>query len=176
MKKLFWVDLEMTGLSPQEHVIIEFASIITDMDWNILDEMQEVIFQPQAELDKMDEWCRNTHGASGLTERIPSGILLEKLESRVLEKLDTFFGEDSPVLAGNSIHQDRRFIDRHMPRLSRRLHYRMLDVSSFKIIFADKYGCSYQKKGAHRALDDIVESIEELKYYLNYISMPDPES
>jgi len=175
MQKLFWVDLEMTGLDPEVNVIIEFASIVTDWDFNEISCMEAVVYQPQSEIDKMDEWNQRTHGESGLIAKIPSGIPLPKLESQVLEELKSNFGEERPVLAGNSIHQDRKFIDRYMPRLSNALHYRMLDVSALKIVFQNRYAKSFKKETRHRALDDIRESISELKYYLSFIEAPGEE-
>ena len=175
MRKIFWVDLEMTGLDPTRHVIIEFASIITDWELNILESMEQVVYQPPEELAKMDSWCVQTHGESGLITKIPHGIPIEQLEQTLIKRLPEIFGDERPMLAGNSIHQDRKFIDRHMPHLSKMLHYRMLDVSAWKIVFSNKFGKVYSKKGGHRALGDIQDSIEELKYYLGYIQMEDPK-
>ncbi|PIE91119.1 MAG: oligoribonuclease [Acidobacteria bacterium] len=170
MERIFWVDLEMTGLDPDENVIIEFASIITDLDFKILDRYETVVFQPQEELDKMDEWNTKTHGDSGLTAKVKFGKSLKEVEETVLKKLERYFPDEAPVLAGNSIHQDRKFIDKYMPDLSKKLHYRMLDVSSFKIIFKHKFNQGFAKKETHRALDDIEESILELRHYLDFVS------
>jgi len=169
MDKIFWVDLEMTGLNHEEHVIIEFASIITDMHFRALDTYETVIYQPQSELDKMGEWCVKTHGDSGLTMKVRHGKPLDEVERVILEKLEQHFPEEAPILAGNSIYQDRRFIDRYMPLLSKKLHYRMLDVSSFKIMFMHKFNRGFAKKETHRALDDINESILELRFYLDFV-------
>jgi oligoribonuclease len=172
-KKLLWLDLEMSGLDPNIHHIVEIAAIITDMDFRPIDQYHEVIFQTQEVLDQMDPWCIKTHGASGLTKLIPAGKKLDLAEQELLDVINQHFrGDDRPILAGNSVGNDRVFIDRYMPELSKRLHYRIVDVSSFKEIFRSKYGVEYQKKNAHRAVDDIHESIEELKHYLSMVTPP----
>lgn len=174
MQKIFWADLEMTGLDVVENKIIECAGIVTDLAMNTLDSFETVVFQPPEELAKMDEWNVRTHGESGLLARIPQGKPLDVVEEEVLVFLKQHFSEDDrPVLAGNSIHQDRKFIDRYMPRLSEFLHYRMIDVSAFKQIFNHLYGIKMAKSERHRALEDITESIAELQYYLRYIKVPE---
>ncbi|MDJ0839766.1 MAG: oligoribonuclease [Acidobacteriota bacterium] len=172
MKKIFWADLEMTGLDVQESVIIEFAVLITDLQFNTLAEYHAVVYQPQEELDKMDEWNRTTHGGSGLLARIPDGKPLDQVETELLAFIDQYFDEgEAPVLSGNSIQQDRKFIDKYMPKLADRLHYRMIDVSSFKQIFRHCFNIDLEKNAPHRAVDDIHESIRELKYYLGYVKI-----
>ena len=172
MEKIFWADLEMTGLDPKDSVIIEFAGIVTDLRLKQLDHYEAVVFQPQEELDKMDEWNQNTHGGSGLLARIPKGKQLEQVEDEVLVLLNRHFEPGTSILAGNSIYQDRRFIDEYMPRLSAFLHYRMLDVSSFKQVFKFMYGVTFEKGNSHRAMDDITESIGELAHYLEHVKAP----
>lgn len=172
MQNIFWVDMEMTGLDPKENVIIEFAHIITDLKLNPLDQYHAVIYQPQSELDKMDEWNMRTHGESGLTAKIPQGKPLAEVESEVIDRLKHFFPEEKPILAGNSIHQDRKFIDTYTKRLASLLHYRMIDVSSFKQIYKHCFQLTYQKETPHRALDDIQASIDELKFYMSYVNLP----
>lgn len=175
-KRLFWIDLEMTGLDEKVHVILEVAAVVTDLDFNPLEEFHRIVHQPQEELDKMDDWCRKTHGKSGLTEQVKTGTSVAEVEHEILDLIGRHFKpaskpEDRIVLCGNSIGNDRRFIDKYLPRVAKRLHYRMIDVSSFKEIFREKYGIKVKKKDAHRALDDIQESIGELKTYLSYVTV-----
>lgn len=172
MEKIFWADLEMTGLNPCRAVILEFAGIITNLDLEILDQIEAVVHQPPEELAKMNEWNLRTHTESGLLDRVPRGKPLDEVETRVIEFLSPHFPDSKPILAGNSIHQDRKFIDRHMQRLAELLHYRMLDVSSFKEIFNHRYHISFKKNNAHKAMEDIIASIDELKFYLGFIKVP----
>ncbi len=175
MEKIFWIDLEMTGLDVVENVIIEFAGIVTDVQLEELGQFHTIVFQPQEELDKMDEWNQKTHGGSGLLGNIPNGKPLDVVETELLDFLADHFTSGEVVIAGNSIHQDRKFIDRYMPRLAAFLHYRMLDVSSFKLVFKDMYKVHFAKGNSHRALDDINESISELKHYMGYIKVSPEE-
>ena len=172
MEKIFWVDMEMTGLNPLEAVILEFAGIVTDLDLTVLDSFHEVVYQDRRELVKMNEWNRTTHAESGLLDAVPNGKPIEEVDERILAFLQPHFPDEEPILAGNSIHQDRKFIDRYMPRLSAFLHYRMIDVSSFKMVFKHMYGLTYKKDTPHRAFDDILASIEELSYYRQFIKVP----
>ena len=177
MKRMFWLDLEMTGLDVENCVIIEVAVIVTDLELNPLEEYTRVVQQPQAVLDTMDEWCVKTHGESGLTAEVPTGTPLDQVEAALLALLDRHFGaEERVVLCGNSIHQDRRFVERYMPRLAARLHYRMVDVSSFKEVFRSRYGVQWEKANNHRALQDTRESIRELAEYLRHVQPPPPAS
>jgi oligoribonuclease len=165
-KKLLWVDLEMTGLDPKADRILEVAALVTDFDFMVLDTFDSAIHQDVSVLDSMNEWSREVHNASGLIKR----VMQAPSEQAVAADFAKFIGknfEEPAVLAGNSIHQDRRFIREWWPEVDRLLHYRMLDVSSFKIIMQGKYGLDFTKpKESHRALDDIQESIDELKFYL----------
>jgi oligoribonuclease len=170
MKKLLWIDLEMTGLNVDSERIIELAAMITDLDFKELANYHAVIKQEPSFLDSMDDWNKKTHSESGLIDLIPSGKAQKTVENEVLHMISEYFGKEDVVIAGNSISQDRLFIDRYMPELGNRLHYRMLDVSSFKLIFKHKFSKEFQKKNNHRAIDDIKESIEELKFYLQFIS------
>lgn len=165
--------MEMTGLDPQREVIIEVAAIITDLNFKEYEEYEAVVKQPQKYLDAMDEWNTKHHGESGLTAKVPQGKDPQVVESELLALIDRHFPNkaDRPVLAGNSIHQDRRFIDQQMPRLSTRLHYRMLDVSSWKIVIKGKWGLEFPKAKSHRAVDDIRESVAELKFYCEKIKI-----
>lgn len=165
--KLLWVDLEMTGLDTHNDVILEVAAEVTDFDFNLLGSYAAVISQPEEKLEAMNEWCVTQHTASGLLDRIRNG---GRLESEVVEELAAFidqhFNGEPAILAGNSIHNDRQFIKVWWPQIDERLHYRMLDVSSFKILMQSKYAKNFEKDGAHRAYDDIRASIAELQYYL----------
>lgn len=172
MKKILWVDLEMTGLDPEESVIIEFAGIVTNLQLDPLGKYHKVIYQPPHLLKGMNDWVQKTHSASGLLDMIPDGLPVDKVEAEILSFLKPQFGEERPILAGNSIHQDRKFIDKYMTLLGNYLHYRMIDVSSFKQVFRHMYGVSLEKNTPHRAYDDILASISELKHYLQYIHVP----
>lgn len=168
--KLFWIDLEMTGLDIQKEVIIECAALVTDIDFQVIDSYETVVKQPQAYLDRMDEWNKTHHRDSGLTAKVPYGEDPSKVEQRLIQMIEQHFPKDErPILSGNSVAQDRLFIDKYWPKFSAKLHYRMLDVSSWKILFNAKFNMKYEKKNAHRALDDIHESIDELRYYLKYV-------
>ncbi len=170
MKKLFWIDLEMTGLDEKTDVIIEVAVIVTDLDFNALETYNEAVFQNQTALDGMDDWCKKTHGESGLTERVKTGKPLAKTEEDLLAIVARHFASDERVvLCGNSVGNDKRFIDKYMPTLAKKLHYRILDVSSFKVIFKSKYNIKFEKKKSHKALEDIQESINEIKAYLSHV-------
>lgn len=169
---LVWLDMEMTGLDPSKERIIEIATIITDGNLVELGVGPElVIHQDDAVLAAMDEWNRTHHKASGLTERVKSSTVTDgDAEAQTLAFIAQHVGaKDRPVLAGNSIHQDRRFIRKYMPKLDVRLHYRMVDVSTIKEVarrwFPAIIAKQPAKKDTHRALDDIRESIDELRYY-----------
>lgn len=162
----------MTGLDETKDVILELAAVVTDFDFNPLDQLHHVVLQHQSALDAMDDWCKKTHGGSGLSAKVKEGAPLAQVETELLTLIDKHFtSKDQVLLAGNSIGNDRRFIDKYMPRVAKRLHYRMIDVSSFKEIFRGKYGIKVKKKDTHRALDDIQESINELKTYLTYVTV-----
>ena len=173
MSSFFWIDLEMSGLDEKVHHILEVAVMITDTNFKTLEEYDQVVYQPQEVLDQMDAWCQKHHGASGLTKAVKKGRPLDQIEQEVLKLVEKHFSpEDRIVICGNSVGNDRRFIDKYMPQLAQRLHYRMIDVSSFKEIFHQKYNFKFEKKGAHRALEDIHESINELKTYLSFVTPP----
>jgi oligoribonuclease len=172
----FWIDLEMTGLDDLKDSILEVAAVVTDLEFKTIEEFDRVVYQPPEVLEKMDDWCKKTHGASGLTEKVKTGAPLAEVETELLALLDRHFPkkEDKAVLCGNSVGNDRRFIDRYLPAFAKRLHYRLIDVSSFKEVFRQKYGIKFDKKNKHRALDDIHESIAELKAYLSYVKKEKP--
>ena len=169
-QNLIWIDLEMTGLSPENDVIIEIATIVTDAQLNILEEGPVVaVHQSLKRLMGMDEWNTRTHTESGLVKRVRESDYDEcRAEQETLDFIAKYVGPNQSPLCGNSICQDRRFLARYMPKLESYLHYRNLDVSSIKelmVRWRPDLLSGFTKFGTHRALDDIRESIEELKYY-----------
>ncbi len=169
-QNLIWIDLEMTGLDPETHKIIEIATIVTDSELNILAEGPVLaIHQPESELQKMDEWCTNTHTGSGLVERIRQSTITEdQAVAQTIEFLEKWVPRGKSPICGNSIGQDRRFLYKHMPLLEEYFHYRYVDVSTLKELtrrWKPEVLDGFSKTGTHLALDDIRESIAELKYY-----------
>lgn len=179
--RLVWIDLEMTGLDPDNNVIVEVAALVTDAHLNVIGEgVDLVVHASDAELDKMDDFVTNMHASSGLTEQIRSSTTtIEEAEDAVLALIDAHCDPEHPApLAGNSIATDRAFIRAHMPRLDAALHYRMVDVSSVKELARRWYPRAYfhqpEKGMSHRALADIIESIRELDYYRRTVFTPAP--
>jgi len=169
-ENLIWIDLEMTGLDPQTERIIEIATIVTDRDLNLLAEGPVLaVKQPDVLLDDMDDWCQRTHGNSGLTQRVrESRIDDAEAQHQTIEFLRDYVPAGTSPMCGNTICQDRRFLYRYMPKLEAYFHYRHLDVSTLKELvkrWRRDLLSGYSKAGTHQALDDIRESIEELKYY-----------
>ncbi|WP_343576799.1 oligoribonuclease [Pseudomonas sp.] len=169
-QNLIWIDLEMTGLDPDKDVIIEMATIVTDSNLNILEEGPVIaVHQSEALLAGMDEWNTRQHGQSGLTQRVrESTISAAEAEAATLAFLEKWVPKRSSPICGNSICQDRRFLYRHMPKLEGYFHYRNLDVSTLKELaarWAPQVRDGFKKGNTHLALDDIRESIAELRYY-----------
>ncbi len=166
---LVWIDLEMTGLEVERHTILEIAVLVTDNDLEIIAEGPDIaVNQPSEVLEAMDEWSRRQHSASGLLQRvIDSGYDMGSAERASLDFLKLFCSRGESTLCGNSVWQDRRFLARFMPELESFLHYRVIDVSTIKELVRRWYPAlpSFEKKKNHLALNDIKESIEELRYY-----------
>ncbi|NMA42727.1 MAG: oligoribonuclease [Oligosphaeraceae bacterium] len=167
---LIWIDLEMTGLLPEKDRIIEIASIITDEQLNVIAEGPVLAIRQSEELlAGMDEWNQTQHSGSGLLQRVRQSQIDEaQAEALTLEFIQAYVPANCSPICGNSICQDRRFLCNYMPKLEAYFHYRNLDVSSLKILvqrWAPQLLDNFSKKGSHLALDDIRESIAELKYY-----------
>lgn len=170
--RLVWIDLEMTGLDPKRHVIVEVAAVVTDAELTILDEgLDLVVHATEDELDQMDNFVATMHAKSGLDKEIrESTVTIEEAEEAVLRLVEKHCAPNHPApLAGNSIATDRMFIRTYMPRLDKALHYRMIDVSTIKELARRWHPRAYfnqpDKGMAHRALQDIIESIRELDFY-----------
>jgi oligoribonuclease len=170
---LVWMDLEMSGLDPDGCAILEIATIVTDADLAIVAEGPDiVVHQSDAVLDAMDEWCTKHHGDSGLTAQVrASTVSLAEAERLTLEFVASHAAPRQSPLCGNTIWQDRRFLVRHMPQLEAHLHYRLVDVSTIKELVRRWYPDlkAPVKAESHRALDDIRESIAELRFYREHV-------
>lgn len=169
--KLLWVDLEMTGLDPERDKILEVAAIATDWQFNEIDRMTAVVKVPKKLIEERmvgEFWEANPESYNSLVTQNEKGEDAEVVEDKILDFIEKIFGKEV-YLAGNSIHQDKRFIVKEWPRLDARLHYRMFDVSAWKIYFENALKIKFTKRENHRALDDIEGSIEEIKYYLGYV-------
>ncbi len=182
--RLVWIDCEMTGLDIERDALIEIACLVTDAELNLLDEGIDLIIKPPAEaLETMVDVVREMHTTSGLLNELPGGISLAEAQELVLGYVRGHVSEPRRVpLCGNSIATDRWFIARDMPELDAYLHYRMVDVSSIKELarrwFPRAYFASPDKHGGHRALADIMESVQELRYYREtvFVAQPGPDS
>ena len=169
MKRLLWIDMEMTGLDPLENRILEIAILITDEKLHIIDRFQAVVRTPQSVLDNMDDWNTKTHSANGLIKEAVRGRFIQEIEVDLMTLANKHFPDKKIFLCGSSLSLDRQFIDKYLPNFAKHLHYRIVDVSSWKAIFQDYLDYKYQKKDGHRAMDDIEESLRELKFYLSFI-------
>ncbi|KAI5637701.1 exonuclease domain-containing protein [Phthorimaea operculella] len=174
-KRIVWVDLEMTGLDIEKDHILEIACLVTDADLNVVAKGPNIIIhQPDDVLRDMNEWCVKQHGESGLTEASrKSKISLQDAEKELLKFVSSHVPEKKCPLGGNSVYMDRLFLRKYMPTLNEYLHYRIIDVSTIKELVKRWYPKEFskipQKKFAHRTLDDILDSIEEMKYYKEHV-------
>lgn len=179
-ERLVWIDCEMTGLSLETDALVEVAALVTDFDLNVIGEGIDVLIKPpQAALDQMIDFVRNMHVSSGLLEELEGGTTMEDAERQVLAYIKEHCPDGSrPPLGGNTVATDRAFLARDMPTLEGFLHYRNVDVSSIKELARRWYPRTYfaapAKRGNHRALADIQESIEELRYYREAVFVPQP--
>lgn len=178
-RRLVWLDMEMTGLQPDSDTILELAMVITDADLNVVAESEAwAVHQSEAVLAGMDEWNTKTHGGSGLTQRVRDSKLdMRAVELAAIEFVQTWLPKGVSPMCGNSIGQDRRFMARYMPTLETWFHYRNLDVSTLKELcrrWRPDLAEQIQKKGAHTALADIHESIDELRFYRTHFIRAEP--
>ena len=175
--RLVWVDMEMSGLLPETDRILEIAMIVTDGDLNIVAEGPVlVVHQEDAVLDRMDAWNKGTHGKSGLIDKVKASTLSEaEVEAECLAFLKQHVKSSISPMCGNTIHQDRRFMNRYMPKLEAYFHYRNIDVSTIKELckrWQPEVAKGFSKQQAHTALADIIESVEELRYYREKLFIP----
>lgn len=169
--KLLWIDLEMTGLEPEKDRILEIAAIATDWDFNEVARMSAVVKVSNSIIKKRmvgEFWDKNFESYTQLVMQNENGKKSSEVEKEVLQFIDKYFG-DEVILAGNSIHQDRRFIRSEWKELDKRLHYRMFDVSAWKVYFENALDIHFVKRDMHRAMDDIEGSIEEISFYLEKV-------
>ena len=166
---LAWIDLEMTGLDPEKHHIIEIACLVTDPNLNIVAEGPEIaIFQDEDILSLMNEWNVKQHTSSGLVEKIKSSdILIKEAEEQCLKFFQSHIKQHKSPLCGSSVSHDRRFLIKYMPKLANHFHYRHIDVRSFKEVIKrwSPEADQFKKASSHRAMDDIKDSVNELKFY-----------
>ncbi len=170
--KLLWVDLEMTGLDPKEDVLLEVAAEITDFNLKTLESYESTIKQDRQKvvtrMQKNIWWKEFPANRDQFIKNLEKGKALKEVEQELIALVEKHFDGDLAILAGNSIHNDRLFIKQWMPALDLKLHYRMLDVSSWKIFMMGRYNVVFEKPDVHRAFDDIQGSIAELQYYLDW--------
>ncbi len=178
MSAIVWMDMEMSGLDPDTDRILEVAVLVTDGELQVVAEGPSlIIHQPDYVLAAMDEWNTRHHSQSGLTQRVKESTIDETHASAaLLDFLSAHTSKKMAPLAGNSIHQDRRFLARYLPKVEDWLHYRNIDVSTIKELarrwYPEQYSARPAKKGSHRAVDDLLESIDELRYYRTALFLP----
>jgi oligoribonuclease len=170
--KLLWVDLEMTGLDPENDVILEVAAEVTDFNFKTLVSYEAIVKQPKdVVVDRMQKniwWADFPANRDEFVNKLDTGKSSSQVEQELMALVEEHIGDEPAVLAGNSIHNDRKFIAKYWPQLDLKLHYRMLDVSAWKVFMQGKYGVNFEKKEVHRAFDDIQASIAELQHYLEW--------
>jgi oligoribonuclease len=170
--KLLWVDLEMTGLDAQNDVILEVAAEITDFEFKTLASYEAIVQQDKAVVvDRMQKnkwWADFPANRDEFITKLDTGKPSDHVEQELIALVQEHFGDEPAVLAGNSIHNDRLFVRQWWPHLDLKLHYRMLDVSAWKVLMQGKYGVTFEKQEVHRAFDDIQASIAELHHYLEW--------
>jgi len=170
--KLLWVDLEMTGLDAQTDVILEVAAEITDFNCKTLASYEAIVQQPkEVVVERMQKniwWNDFPENRDEFIAKTATGKPSDQVQRELIELVEQHFGQEPAVLAGNSIHNDRNFIKQWWPELDLKLHYRMLDVSAWKVFMQGRFGVNFEKKEVHRAFDDIQASIAELQYYLEW--------
>ena len=178
--RIVWIDCEMTGLSLTDDALIEVAALVTDFELNQLGDGVDVLIKPpQAAIDQMNDFVRTMHTKSGLLEELAAGVTMEEAQQQVLDYVREFAPEEGKwPLGGNTVSTDRGFLARDMPQLESHLHYRIIDVSSVKELSRRWYPRAYfnapAKNGGHRALADIRDSIDELRYYREAVFVPQP--
>ena len=176
--RLLWLDLEMTGLDPRQDVILEVAAEVTDFEFKTLGSYEACIRQPrELMVERMGKnlfWKDFPANRDEFLKRCADGKESAEAEKELVAFVEEHFGEEPAVLAGNSIHNDRNFIRQWWPQFDLKLHYRMLDVSAWKVFMQGKYGVAFEKKEVHRAFDDIQASIAELQHYLEYFRNGSP--
>ncbi len=170
--KLMWIDLEMTGLDPDKDFILEVAAEVTGFDFKTIETYDACMRQPKDKVVKLlqaNAWYQQfPENRDSFIKNLDKGKDPKAVEQELIELIERHFGTEPAILAGNSIHNDRKFIEKWWPELDLKLHYRMLDVTSLKIIMQAKYGVAFEKKDVHRAFDDIQASIAELDFYLEW--------
>lgn len=172
MEKLLWLDMEMTGLEVSQDRPLEVACIATNSVFDIVSQNQWVVHQSDITLAGMNEWCTKHHGASGLTQDvIHKGVPEMTVDEELCQWVNGVWGEGAQtiVLAGNSIHQDRLFVNKYFPKFAQKLHYRMLDVTAYKIYFETHLNIFFEKKNNHRAYNDVLDSLQEFLFYISFI-------